>query len=268
MTNRTTLTTDNAAQKIAGLQVRKSSEMRANGSFIVIYGQGGAGKTSLVAEVRKLGNTLLADTTKGADAISHLTDIDCVELTKWADFDNLTKEVKKAEHGYVNIIIENVTELAEMDIARISGPVDQPEIQEWGQMTRDVLAKTREWRDIASAQGINVFFLAWDASERDERNVLKLELAFTPRLREAFPGVVTIIGHITVLNDPDKRLLTFAPGPKTVSKFRRAADAASRKVPYDIYYGLDNLPMADILRTMKGEQDWPDKKYPKPAVHR
>lgn len=266
----TTLNKENAEatliRKIGGIEIIKATDIKdvAQGRFFVIYGQGGAGKTTLAGGAAEIGPTLEIDCEGGGDVLQGENNVDIVPCYSWRDFEKVTKELLDGDHGYKNVIVDNVSELVNLDLLRISGK-DQPEIQEWGEMTRDILHKTREYRDaIARKQGVNVFFLAWDADEKDDKNVVKKDISFTPALRKEFPGVVTIIGHLGVTRNPALRVLSFAPGPKTIAKFRRAKDTNAQKIPFDIYYGVDNLPMADILRTMNGEQKWPSAKYPTP----
>ena len=229
---------------------------------MTLYGQGGAGKTTLAADLAKLGATLHVDAEGGVEAISHRDDLDFVELLSWKQFEILSKELQQGKHGYKNIIIDNLSELVTMCITQIAGPTDSPEIQEYGEMTRKINHHVRLYRDMARIQGINVIFIAWDADEKDDRGVLKKDLALTPSLRKTVPGVINVIGHVAVLDDPTKRMLNFAPGPRTVSKFRRAGNAQANEVPFQIVYDKDNLPLADVIKTVKGEQKWPATKYP------
>jgi hypothetical protein len=89
-------------------------------------------------------------------------------------------------------------------------------------------------------------------------------LALTPAMRKEIPGIITIIGHVEVLqNDPDHRVLDFAPSPRSVSKFKRVKGSSAMNIPYRIYYGYDNMPLVDVLKSVKGElKDWPNTKYP------
>jgi len=256
------LTPANAA-KLGGLVIRKATAAKdTGGSFWTFYGQGGSGKTTLAGSCAdcELGYPYMhVDIDGGIEAISHKSNVEYVAVTSYKQFDKFTAEIEKANHGYKTICVDNLSELADLCILGIAGMTDQPEIQEWGQMTREIVHKVRQWKNIARAQGMNIIFCAWDADEKDDRGVLKKELALTPKLREKFPGIVTTIGHIDVLNDPNMRTLNFAPSPKSVSKFRRAADANSVQIPFKITYGLSNLPMPDILKVVKGGGKWPDK---------
>lgn len=259
------LTVENAP-KIAGLTIRKSSEFFGLdiGSHFTFYGQGGSGKTTLAASAAEIGPTILLDAEGGVESISHRKDVDVVEIFNYRDFQRITEEFKSSSNGYKNVIIDNLCEIVDKCIYSLAGPSpinDIPEFKEWNQTTREIKYRVREWRDIARKHGINVFINAWDEDSKDERGILKKDLAFSPSLKRDYPGIVTIIGHIRVLNDPNKRLLDFAPSPKTVAKFRRNAKSSANKIPFQIEYGLENLPLPDILRTLRGEIEWPTKKY-------
>lgn len=273
MTNRTTLTKDNAQAVIDKWKpVAVGDIAAALGFFCVMIGQGGAGKTTLAADMYKLddpGKTVVLNSDAGVDAISHLGKaVEVVNIRKYKEFKDFTAAAKAGDLPWTQYIIDNVVSLASQDLEDIAGGRDQVEIQEYGKMTRDILFDTKEWRNIAQYNGYNVVMNAWDELEEDKDGRKRRGIALTPALQKEFPGSVTIIGHVQVTSDPDWRCLTFAPGLKTIAKFRRSLNVAAQKIPWEIWYQVDNLPMADIIRTWRGEQDWPEAKYKKPnGVH-
>lgn len=231
-----------------------------------MYGQGGAGKTTLAASAADSeygARYLHCDAEGGVSAVEDKSNVEVVEIFKYADFKKLTDEVSKHDFPFKSIGFDNMVEIVGLCLEEITGNSrDQVEIQEWGKMTREILFRVRMLRDAARKNGVNVFLMAWDADEKDDRGVIKKDLAFTPALRKEYPGIVTVIGHVAVTNDPNKRMLNFAPSPRTVSKFRRAASSAAQKIPFQIYYGMDKLPMPDILAVLRGGKEWPASKYP------
>lgn len=251
----------------SGIVILKASELPPeNGICMSLYGQGGAGKTTLVADAANATDkrTLFLNAGGGLDAISHRTDFEYIELFEYRSFRNMRNALKRGGHPFGNVIIDNLCEVINQNQTEVSGsPTGVIEIGDWNKITREIIFSVREFVVIAQQQGINVFFLCWDSDEKDDRGVLKKDLAFTPALRKEYPGVVTIIGHVGVTNDPLRRQLDFAPGPRTVAKFRRNGDPKStaNQIPFKIVYGLDNLPLADIIKTWKGEQGWPANKY-------
>lgn len=273
MTNRTTLTKDNAQAVIDKWKpVTVGAIAPSIGFFCVMIGQGGAGKTTLAADMHKLdepGKTVVLNSDAGVDAIAHLGDsVEVVNITRYKQFKEFTEDAKAGNLPWTQYIIDNIVSLASQDLLDIAGNRDQVEIQEYGKMTRDIIFDTKEWRLIAQNLGYNVVMNAWDELEEDSDGRKRRGIALTPALQKEFPGSVTIIGHVQVTTDPDWRCLSFAPGLKTIAKFRRSLNAAAQKIPYEIWYQVNNLPMADIIATWRGEQDWPEDKYKKPSgVH-
>ena len=208
---------------------------------------------------------MFLDAEGGTRAISHREDIDVLSVNSWRKIQDVHNELKRGGHGYKTIVYDNLSEYAVLCIQGIAGIADQPEIQEWGKSNRAILNLVREGRDMARFQDINVVFIAWDVQDKDEMGRPLLNAAFTPGIQKELPGIVDTIGHISVADQKSGlRLLSFNPGPRTIAKFRRSQDEAALKIPFEIYYGLDNMPMPDILRVIKEGGDWPANKYPAP----
>jgi hypothetical protein len=128
-----------------------------------------------------------------------------------------------------------------------------------------MLQMIRDWRDLTRFNDLNVVFIAWDSDDKDDRGVVKKMVSFTPSMQRQYPGIVDSIGWVSPTTNPDLRMVDFTPGPKTHAKFRRAPHSRAMKIPYVIYYGINNLPMPDILAVLKGGSDWPTSKYPSPV---
>lgn len=262
----TILTPENATKMLAGLPIRKATRID-RGIFMTLYGQGGSGKTTLSAELYKVGKTLLIDAEGGSDVLSdleHESNLDIIDVKSYREFSSICDSLTRDLQGYENIIVDNLCEiidLCEIHLGIIGN--DSHDLSKYKLMTREIMRRIRAFRELTRTRGINVIICCWDADEKDDRGVLKKDLAFTPALRKEYPGICTIIGHIKVLNNPEIRLLDFAPSPKSVSKFKRSRNAAAQAIPFEIYYSLKNLPLADIVSTIKAEGDWPEKKYPK-----
>lgn len=203
------------------------------------------------------------DAEGGLEVVRHIAGVTFVEVFNWANFEKLSKGlIAQKGMGFKTIIVDNLSEIYNMAITSAAGgPQEQPEIQEYGKGIRDIIHYIRQYRDVlARKEGINVIMCCWDADEKDDRGILKKDLALSPKLREQVPGLVTIIGHVQVTNDPTNRKLTFAPGPRTVAKLRRPV-TKTKQLPFEVTYDLDHLPMGDIIGVLKGDQDWPTDKY-------
>jgi len=263
-----TITKETAKIVIPGLEVFDTNDWTQLGTNWTLYGQGGAGKTTLPASLEdsEFGPVLYGASESGISVLQGLG-VQYVNINNWDDSAKLLKAFKGPNPPPVkSVALDNLSEMADKCKWFVS-PSGQPTQPEWNKITNLMLNMIRDWRDLTKVMDLNVFFLAWDADERDELNFVKKDINFTPALRKAFPGIVDTVGHIDVLDRrPDMRKITFAPSPKTIAKFRRAATSNARKIPYEIYYGLDNMPLVDIMRTLKSDKEWPAAKYPVPQA--
>lgn len=262
------LTKDNAEARFAGFPIKKAGDMRQRGIFMTLYGQGGVGKTTLAAELYRLGKTIYADAEAGTDSVAHLGDepnLDIVDITSWRDFEKFVNALPDAVDtlGYINIVVDNLCELLDRceEHHGIVGN-DAHDLQRYKLVTRDMMRKIRFLRELARTRGINVILIAWDMDTQDA-GVVKKDIAFTPALRKEYPGICTIIAHVAPTNSPDVRQIDFATSRKTIAKFKRPADSTAQSVPWKINYTVDKLPLIDIINTIKGVTEWPSKKYGK-----
>jgi len=256
------------AMKIGGVTLRTNKTNGLRGLFMGLYAQGGGGKTLLAGSVAELGATCYIDAEGGSEVLDYRDEIihyaDAYSYQTFINIVNgLVQLYKKGEEPFKNIIVDNMSELLDMaeDHYGIQGD-DKYDLQKYNLVKKDFLKRIRALRDIARQHDVNIILLLWDADEKDERGVLKKDLALTPKLREKFPGIVNIIGHISsVQGKPNMRQLSFEPSPKSVSKFRRSPTSSAMAVPYVIRYSYDKLPLPDIIRAIKGEKEWPKGRY-------
>lgn len=267
---RETLTPDNAWQtltNLGGLTVKNTANVEQLGTNWTLYGPGGAGKTTLPAGLHdtEYGPVIYGAAESGLIVIKHLG-VPYVDFAKWSDCTAMLAAFKGPNKPpYKTVVLDNLSEMLQLAIYS-EAPDGMPTQPQWNKITNKVLGLVRDWRDLTKIMDLNVFFLAWDADERDEIGTVKKDINFTPALRKAYPGIVDTVAHIsTPQNKPDLRLISFQPGPKTISKFRRAPTSNAMNVPYNIYYGLKNLPMYDIIATIKGDKPFPLDKYPAPS---
>lgn len=264
----TTITQENASIVIPGLDIKYSSDYVNLGTNWTFYGQGGAGKTTLPASLNgtEFGPVFFLASESGISVVQDKK-IPYADMAKWSDMEKLLNAFKGPNPPAIkSVVLDNLSEMLSICIHMVA-PSGQPTQPEWNKITNYMCDMVRDFRDLTKRMDLNVFFLAWDADERDELQAVKKDINFTPALRKAFPGIVDTVGHIAVLDRrPDMRKISFAPSPKTIAKFRRAPTANARKIPFEIYYTLDNMPLVDILRTMKTDQPWPTERYPVPTA--
>jgi len=235
------------------------------GLFCILYGHAGCGKTTLAAaaEDSEYGKPcVIMDAEGGVRSIAHRKQ-QVIKITKWDQVTNIIEALKSGKDcPWKTIIWDNASELQVKNMEKVNPSGDAPTQPQWGKNTIEMLQWIRDCRDIAQTRSINIIIIAWDSVE-DDAGSKRRYIHFTPKLSEKAPGIVDIIGHITVQNNPPNftRILSFSPSPKTDAKFRRAENEPAVDIPLQIPYGLANLPMGDLLDTLRGGKPWPKNKY-------
>jgi hypothetical protein len=257
-------------RKFAGLKIARGPVDSC--ACMGVYGTGGSGKTSLLANVVHSPHgtpALLVDVEGGSSSVNHLTTkgLDIVTPASWQEIMRIRQAVSRDSY-YKSIIYDNVSELSVMCMNSINpGPIKQ--IQQWGQMTALMLELIREARDWARFGERNALFCLWEETEKDELSgVIRKKVNLTPKLAAAFPGIVTMVGRLTVpgrARDGYIRQLSFAPSVDTDSKFRVAPTEAAAKIPLELYLRSDVHFLVDFLATIKDGVPFPVSRYAAPA---
>lgn len=257
------------AEKFAGLQIKKAADLaESTGLVMVVYGSPGTGKTTLFAQAQGSkygGRVLLVDADSGTRSITDIEGLDVLTVDNWPQIESVQRSLVMDNHPYKTVIWDNLSEYQAISIRHIAGN-EVPQIQHYNRSTLDMMRFTRFSRDLAKNKGINVGLIAWESPDKDESiGLIKHGVGFTPSLARQMPGLVDIIGYLTVAND-GRRILTFQPSNRTDAKFRRAQVGPASKIPLTISYTLQDNLIVDLLNTFIGNQDWPTEKYMKKPV--
>lgn len=257
------LTTENWA----GFNLRSASQVATNkGLFIVLYGQGGGGKTTLAASIRfsEFANSILHCNIEGnAQVLAHIPEITVLDIFKWTEAKDLVKKAQRDDCPFDTFIWDNLTELQNLNIKHIVPEGKRPEIQHWGTCTADMLEFIRDCRILTEKYNKNVILTVWNEHEKNEATGrVRNHVAFTPSLAKQVPGIVSMVGLVRpVTNVPAKRILDFTIDEDADIKFQVAPTDEAAKIPLKIKYGVNDPVLADMLDAIKGIKPWPADKY-------
>lgn len=168
------------------------------------------------------------------------------------------------------IIVDNVSEVNTFctydtlrTVKRNIGMDDRPDQKDWGTTTSRMLLLIRRFRDFAQATGTNVIFIAWDRAQEDKvTGVTKKDVAFNPALANQFPGLLDVVGYLTI-DKKGIRKLSFEASNTSAAKFRRNQSEAAMSIPAEFIYAFTDphKPMVDLLNCLKGGVTFPRGRY-------
>lgn len=269
------ITPDNIqGTKFAGMTVTPAKQLRHDKLCALIYSFGGVGKTTLVGmlsehpSVRRL---LLVDAEGGATAVANRENVDVVQASNWKQINDVLIEFERQSEdskAYGAVAFDNLSEYQMVQLSTITNVTGEIGIQHWGRNTANMLSFTRRVRDLSRFKGVHTMLLAWQDSEEDDvTKKIRHTVALTNKLAKRLPGVVNLVGYLTVVDNPPlyTRKLDFAASPRTDAKFRRAAGDSASPIPLELYYGVEQNPIVDMLNTLYDGVPFPVNAYKKPT---
>ena len=186
----------NLIKKAAELSVPQTVKM-------IVYGQAGAGKTTFALSAPK---PLLLDFDGGVKRVNlaHLSDVDIVQITSWADVQQVFQEDLSS---YQSIVVDTLGKMMDFIISFKCGS-RQPQMRDWTGINQEFGWFVRT----VSMLNKNVIFVA----HRDTRKEGD-DTVFVPALREkSYNSIVTdvdLMGYIEMRaeNGRVRRVITFDP---------------------------------------------------------
>lgn len=277
------------AQKRRYTVSRASDLMGLWGVCFAIYGPPGCGKSTLAAQAahsKFAGKVGVIDAEGGARAYGDHDDIDTFSVKDSdANHDNgmgysaiedilddlVAGSLVPAEGGkYGTIIVDNASEINAFcmydtmrTVPRNIDRRDRPDQKDWNTTTSRMLLLTRRFRDYAQASGTNVVFVAWDRLQEDRVTAIsKKDMSFNPALANQFPGLLDMVGYLTI-KGKGTRTLSFEASATTAAKFRRAPNEVAMTIPSEFEYSFNDphLPFADLIDCLKGNVPFPKGRY-------
>lgn len=255
-------------ETFGGVSIRPIAEISSSmGTFMAIYGSGGVGKTATIGKVAlSHGPLLYIDAEGGGKSIKHIPGIFIAEVATWRQVTTLVRDLK-GKHPFKTVCIDNMSEIQSLCMTDIVGVGNPTQIQHHGEGTARMLKLTRDAREVARTQGVNVFLIAWDNPEMSEGGVVtKRGVGFTPSLARQFPGIVTYVGYLQAIDGfPTVRRLSFTVSTKTDAKFRVAPTEAISQIPLELFVRQEDNILGDIIETETNGTKFPANKYAKPT---
>jgi phage nucleotide-binding protein len=143
------------------IQLKSTSNAHVNGVKIVVYGQAGAGKTSLIKTLPK---PLIISAEGGLLSLSG-TDIPYIEISNYSDLTEAYQYcVSEEANQFETIAIDSISEIAEVILTH-EKQVNKDGRAAYGEMTNQVMGLMRSFRDIS---GKNIYFSAKCEKQQDE----------------------------------------------------------------------------------------------------
>lgn len=271
----TTLTPSNAAavvRKLGGLEVKPvSSEER--GLVMGIYGEPGAGKTTLAASITdsEFGSPALYIDARGNPHVvsSYADKIDVVTIEKFVQFEAIRQALLRDKNlGYKTVIIDTLTEAWSIDLRDLYGPTADVDWQKHAASTADILQLVRNFVDIStSGPKVNVIFIMQETIEErtiNNQKITRSEIHFNKKLQEYIPSLINFLGRLYIYEPtaPFRRVLDFTPSPTVhQGKIQRDPnDPAARDIPYQVY----SPSLAPIVDAIRGHIAWPVAAHERP----
>ena len=200
--------------KIVNLQERLQ-EATLN---IVVYGQAGAGKTSLIKTLP--GRVLVVSAEAGLLSLRGF-DADVAEVATVDDLRAVHGVLAKGGHNYDWVAVDSLSEIAELVLAAEKAKTPDPR-KAYGTLVDNMMAVCRAFRELP----INVYMSAKAERVKDEGTGRLMEVLSMPgaKLSNQIPYLFDEIFRLAVGKDRDSgeiiRMLQTAPEPTSDAKDR------------------------------------------------
>jgi hypothetical protein len=257
---------------VGGLPVRSATEVRMNkGRNVTIMARSGVGKTTLVQtalESRFCRPLLHIDIDGSSHVLDDDPDLDIVQATTWPAFkkvyDEVKRDYKKEGYPYKAISVDNMTELAyqNLQIAKARGYKDVR--QAYRDVTDDIQDIAHTLRDMTVNTTLVVIMHVWIEKQIDpEENTNNYMVQFSPALQKSFPGIVDIIGHLTMESDKPTftRKLSFIPLRSDAKLRRSRSNEVEMRIPTEMW----NPSLGAMFDTLMGSDEFNASQFAKPV---
>lgn len=261
--------TPQSVRQIGGLDVFPVSAAAIQGTCLLLVARGGGGKTtaaSTVGDSKHLPTDqkiLYLDVEGNIQSIRHREDCEFVPIAGWDKFERIGDAVNAGElKGYYHtIVLDNVSELIDIKIRDVFGDEnlemeEQVSWPQWNRVTRDILARLRDLRNVSRRDGINVIVTAWDMPMPKREYLMTIKA--NPALRDSIPGIIPFIGYLEPDDKTQERIIHFETSTKHIGKWQCAPTDAAATVPLTFPINVKTGPhLGTVIDVVRGDEKWP-----------
>ena len=190
---------------------------RDAGLYILVYGNAGAGKTTLCATTPDPEKTLVLSAERGTLSIKD-SGVKCAEVKTLADIRRIFKYLEKGEHPFEWVCLDSVSEIAEV-VLEEELTKNRDGRKAYGEMATTMVALLKTFRDLR----LNVVVLAAAREKDDEGRIVLAPDTPGNKLAEKLPYLFDEVFFLHVGRGEDgeiKRALLTSNDGKRVTKDR------------------------------------------------
>ena len=180
---------------------------------MMIYGEGGVGKTSFAATAPK---TIIADCENGAKYFGlRGIKVDVAQIEKWGDMREFLDYIKK--NDYETVVIDPIGELMDklkrymisLGDTKLVQKDGSPTMAGWGWLKKTM----KDFLKVIRDTGKNVILIAHLEETKDEDRIVKRPKIET-KVSDDIVSMVDVVGYMTVVQDEGetKRIIIVDPG--------------------------------------------------------
>jgi hypothetical protein len=239
--------------KLGNLTLIRASDVgQVYGLNLLLYGQSGAGKTTLAASAQDSeygADVLFLDLEGGTLSLNDRADIAVYRPQTFDEIINVLNTLGRETHTYKTIVIDSLTEaqvLAQESVVG-KGKLELMTQQGWGIVNNKMLTMVRLSRELTHKRNINTIFTALERIDIDQTTQAKSSRpALTPGSYLSITAAVDSVGYLTFSPKDDIRILHFQGTGRFVAKVRQSL--TNKRLPK----ALREPSMVDILAAMRG----------------
>jgi phage nucleotide-binding protein len=186
---------------------------------MLVYGQAGAGKTSLIKSLE--GSVLIASAEAGLLPLRGFKS-DVADIGTIADLREVHRILRETKHPYNWVCLDSLSEIAEVVLAEEKSRTKDPR-QAYGAVIEQTIAVCKAFRDLPN---VGVYFSAKEERLKDEGTGRMLNVISMPgsKLSGQLPYLFDEVFRLVVVKDKDsgdvKRYLQTQPEPTSDAKDR------------------------------------------------